>query len=405
MPPTLDRSLVRQALADLNPGEGTAIGDAVSLAAGLGKRQRATDGTVPPESVLLLSDGTRDGGRVSPAQAEKRAKALNVPVSTVLLGTANGVVQEQLVGGYTAQIRVPPSPGTLQQVARATGGEFFRAGSAKSLASVYRHLATRIGHKTESREVTDLFAGGALVLLARGRRALGAAIQESPVRRAAVFAATCAVAAATAAGAAATNECRGLQVCVPVAGPWVVAAGAAEVRYQLACPKRFVVAGLDAELSSRHVDVAFRGALGSPVNPGITTSTSAVFLARVLTGHRPCRVPAAHRLHPRVRRRAALPHRAPSGRAGPAARADGGAAHRPCRACTGSSSAARPASASPARATRSASTRSAVPGPAQMRSVVVTQRIAGDRVFVTVRAAAASVRAVVQVDLDCAAAA
>ena len=168
VPPTLDRSLVRQALADLNPGEGTAIGDAVALAAGLGKRQRATDGTVPPESILLLSDGTRDGGRVSTAQAEKRAKALNVPVSTVLLGTANGVVQEQLVGGYTAQIRVPPSPGTLQQVAHATGGEFFRAGSAKALASVYRHLATRIGHKTESREVTDLFAGGALALLLAG---------------------------------------------------------------------------------------------------------------------------------------------------------------------------------------------------------------------------------------------
>ncbi len=168
VPPTLDRSLVRQALADLNPGEGTAIGDAVALAASLGRRERATDGTVPPESVLLLSDGTRDGGRVSPAQAEKRAKALNVPVSTVLLGTANGVVQEPLVGGYTAQIRVPPSPGTLQQVARATGGEFFRARSAKALASVYRHLATRIGHKTESREVTDLFAGGALVLMLAG---------------------------------------------------------------------------------------------------------------------------------------------------------------------------------------------------------------------------------------------
>ncbi len=168
VPPTLDRGLVRQALADLNPGEGTAIGDAVSLAASLGKRQRATDGTVAPESVLLLSDGARDGGRVSTAQAEKRAKTLGVPVSTVLLGTANGVVQEQLTGGYTAQIRVPPSPGTLQQIAHATGGEFFRAGSAKALAAVYRHLATRIGHKTESREVTDLFAGGALVLLLAG---------------------------------------------------------------------------------------------------------------------------------------------------------------------------------------------------------------------------------------------
>ena len=104
----------------------------------------------------------------SPAQAERRAKALNVPVSTVLLGTAHGIVQEQLTGGFTAQVRVPPSPGTLRQVAHATGGEFFRARSAQSLASVYRHLATRIGHRTERREVTDIFAGGALVLLLAG---------------------------------------------------------------------------------------------------------------------------------------------------------------------------------------------------------------------------------------------
>jgi hypothetical protein len=94
-----------------------------------------------------------------------------------------------------------------------------------------------------------------------------------------------AVLAGAAAGAArATNECRGLQVCVPVAGPWVVASPAAEVQFQLACPARFVVGGLDAELSRRGIDVAFRGAVGSPVNPGITTSTSAVFMARILAG-------------------------------------------------------------------------------------------------------------------------
>lgn len=168
VPPTQDRLLVRQALADLTPGEGTTIGDAVSLAAQLGRRQRAADGTVPPESVLLLSDGARDGGRTSPQAAERVARSLHVPVSTVLLGTDRGVVQEPLTGGYTVQIRVPPSPGTLQQIARATGGQFFRARSAKALAAVYRHLATRVGHTTENREITDLFAGGALVLLLAG---------------------------------------------------------------------------------------------------------------------------------------------------------------------------------------------------------------------------------------------
>jgi len=168
VPPTKDRGLVHAALTDLTPGEGTAIGDAVAIAARLGQRQREVDGTVPPESVLLLSDGARDGGRTSTQTAERRARALHVPVSTVLLGTSRGIVQEPLAGGYTAQVRVPPSPGTLKQIAHATGGQFYRARSAAALTAVYRHLATRIGHETENREITDAFAGGALVLLLVG---------------------------------------------------------------------------------------------------------------------------------------------------------------------------------------------------------------------------------------------
>lgn len=113
------------------------------------------------------------------------------------------------------------------------------------------------------------------------------------MRRVATFAVVCAVAGATAVGAGATNECKGLQVCVPVAGPWVVAGTSAQVSFQLACPARFVVGGLDAELSRSGIDVTFRGSLGSPVNPGITTSRAAEFLARRLS--RP--VPATFRPH------------------------------------------------------------------------------------------------------------
>jgi hypothetical protein len=83
--------------------------------------------------------------------------------------------------------------------------------------------------------------------------------------------------AATASGA--TNECRGLQVCVPVAGPWVLAT-AERTEFQLDCPRRFIVGGLDAELSTRAIEIGFVGGLGSPVNPGITTTGSAVFLGR-----------------------------------------------------------------------------------------------------------------------------
>ena len=83
--------------------------------------------------------------------------------------------------------------------------------------------------------------------------------------------------------AGATSECRGLMICVPIAGPWVVASTAQTVprqraEYQLTCPKGYIVGGLDAELSDRMIDVGFLATLGSPVNPGISTARSVVVL-------------------------------------------------------------------------------------------------------------------------------
>jgi hypothetical protein len=105
------------------------------------------------------------------------------------------------------------------------------------------------------------------------------------VRGAKVLTAAIVVCAALVAAlpAGAANECAGLRICVPVAGPWVVVPASTSVprervEYQLTCPRAHVVGGLDARLSVRAVDVSFLAMLGSPVNPGISTSTSAVFL-------------------------------------------------------------------------------------------------------------------------------
>ena len=90
----------------------------------------------------------------------------------------------------------------------------------------------------------------------------------------------CSVLAAGATRAGATNECRGLRVCVRVVGPWVVVpASHARVEFQLACPRRYLVGGLDAELSDPAIDIAFLGRLGAPIAPGITTTRKAVFVA------------------------------------------------------------------------------------------------------------------------------
>jgi hypothetical protein len=110
------------------------------------------------------------------------------------------------------------------------------------------------------------------------------------VKRALVLAAAAAaVLAVFVAPAGATNECRGFQICAPVAGPWVVVPTNAAVprplvQYQLTCPKGFIVGGLDAELTDRNIDVTFEALLGSPVNPGISTRQAALFTGRSVGG-------------------------------------------------------------------------------------------------------------------------
>jgi Ca-activated chloride channel family protein len=180
VPPTTDRNLVHTGLDNLNSGEGTAIGDAILISAQLGHRHRDADGGIPPTTVLVISDGAPQGGRTPPLVAAKRAKALNVTVSTVLVGTPSGVVTAKLVGGYTERIRVPPSPGTLQKIASLTGGEFFRARTSTTLTHVYERLATRTGHRAQNREITDLFAGGAVALLLVGGTLSAALFRRVP---------------------------------------------------------------------------------------------------------------------------------------------------------------------------------------------------------------------------------
>jgi Ca-activated chloride channel homolog len=168
LPPTEDRELVRTALRTLKPGEGTAIGDAVLAAIRLGQRERRSDGSVPPTAVLMISDGKQDSGRATPEAAARRARATQIPVYTVVVGTPDGVVEEPLSNGYTQIIRVPAQPETLQKLASATGGQFFTAATDERVKEVYEKLGSRLGEKKTSREITDAFAAGSAVLLLAG---------------------------------------------------------------------------------------------------------------------------------------------------------------------------------------------------------------------------------------------
>jgi hypothetical protein len=87
--------------------------------------------------------------------------------------------------------------------------------------------------------------------------------------------------------AKAGKECDGLPVCLRVVGPWVAipppgpAAQYPTVEYQVRCPLRgYIVAGLDAEVSDRAIDLGFLGGIGGLVQPGVATTASVVFLGR-----------------------------------------------------------------------------------------------------------------------------
>jgi len=168
LPPTADRSLVSTALTDLVPGEGTAIGDAIALSAQIARKQRTSDGKIPPTAVLIISDGARQGGRTSPQAAARMAKSLHIPVYTIVIGTPSGVVQQTLTGGYRVTIHVPPSPQTLRQIAQTSGGLSFSVATDSRLREVYNRLGSLLGHRSEDREITDVFAGGAALLLLVG---------------------------------------------------------------------------------------------------------------------------------------------------------------------------------------------------------------------------------------------
>jgi len=148
--PTRDHDAVREAIAGIRPAGTTATGDAIKAAL-------ATITGKAPAAIVLLSDGKSVRGS-DPLAAARAAKARKIPIYTVALGTANGTIN----GGQP----VPPDPKTLADIARITGGRAFTARDVKALDQVYKRLGTQVATEKKKREVTSLFAGGALALMA-----------------------------------------------------------------------------------------------------------------------------------------------------------------------------------------------------------------------------------------------
>jgi Ca-activated chloride channel homolog len=189
VPPTTDREAVRAALDSLTANGGTAMGDGLARAldmveaarqeAGAAAPPSTTSGpgapgstipdanrpTPPPAVTLLLSDGANSAGGDPFVQAE-RARELGVPVYTIALGTAGGVLRQPNPFGGTRIQPVPPDPDSLARIAETSNGRFFEAPTSQNLTAVYDSLGSRIGFRMEEREVTVAFTAAGLLLLA-----------------------------------------------------------------------------------------------------------------------------------------------------------------------------------------------------------------------------------------------
>ena len=137
VPLTGDHELVLAAVENLQPGQlddGTAIGTAIATAA---NRLRAAGG--PSRVLVLLTDGVNNRGQVDPRTAARAAAAFGVRIYAIGVGTegmAPVPVGRGLFGLRYETRPVEIDDKLLTEVARSTGGRYFRARDAQALARV-----------------------------------------------------------------------------------------------------------------------------------------------------------------------------------------------------------------------------------------------------------------------------
>lgn len=120
-PLTFDLQTVHKLLMESEigfAGNGTAIGDAIGLAI-----KRLASNPAESRVLILLTDGENNAGTLSPVEAAKFAAKEQVKIYTIGLGHPRS--------------RYPIDERTLSEVARLTGGEYFRARNQQELSAIY----------------------------------------------------------------------------------------------------------------------------------------------------------------------------------------------------------------------------------------------------------------------------
>ncbi len=158
---TDNRDAVRRVISRLEPGTGTAIGEAIFAALDtISAAADEADADKSAGTIILLSDGTTTTGRPD-SEAATAAQARGVKVNTIAFGTADGTVVTP--DGQT--VPVPPDEQALRNIADIARGKSFAATTEDALTKIYDSLGGAIVRKTVVNEVSGLVALAAVVLV------------------------------------------------------------------------------------------------------------------------------------------------------------------------------------------------------------------------------------------------
>ncbi len=154
--------------------DGTAIGDAIALAAARLKkaeeeieRRRAQLGLSGTEDsgaaqdagfkikskvIILLTDGINNAGQYNPLKAAQLAKDWGIKIYTIGIGSAQAYTTIQtMLGAYKVPTQDNIDEGLLKAIAENTGGFYGRADDAKTLRNIVEKIDSL--EKTEVRSV------------------------------------------------------------------------------------------------------------------------------------------------------------------------------------------------------------------------------------------------------------
>ena len=141
LPLTRDYNAISAILERLkigSAGKSTAIGDAIGISL-----KRLKDIKSKSNVIILLTDGRSNSGEISPDAATDIAVQNNVKIYTIGVGSkgkAPFLIHDPVFGDQYVYQRVDIDEDALKDIARKTGGLYFRAEDTKGLNRIYNTI-------------------------------------------------------------------------------------------------------------------------------------------------------------------------------------------------------------------------------------------------------------------------